>query len=164
MNRISPLLDRAARVRALVLCVALGALLTPAQLLGADASVAEGRKLYLRYCASCHGADATGGGAVAAELKTPPPDLTRIRERHGDMWPYLRLRDIIDGRAEVRAHGPREMPVWGERIGKDWGAPSREEEADSPGRELEVSGQITVLLAYLKSIQLPKPEAEPATE
>jgi mono/diheme cytochrome c family protein len=156
MNRTIPLLDRAARVRALALCVALGALLAPAQLLSAEASAAEGRRLYLRYCASCHGADATGNGPVAAELKTPTPDLTRIRERHGDMWPYLRLRDIIDGRADVRAHGPREMPVWGELIGSEGG--------DAPGREVAVSTQITVLLAYLKSIQRPAPEAEPPTE
>ena len=129
-------LDSTTRALATTLVACLVALLEPVQPLAADSSQVEGRKLYLRYCSSCHGEDATGNGPVASELKTPPPDLTRIRERHGDMWPYLRLRDIIDGRGRrARAHGPREMPVWGDLIGSEGG--------DAPGRELKVSNQIT---------------------
>ncbi|NDD63710.1 MAG: hypothetical protein EBZ36_07005, partial [Acidobacteria bacterium] len=38
----------------------------------------RGRKLYVQYCASCHGMDAKGNGPVAAELKTAPTNLTTI--------------------------------------------------------------------------------------
>jgi mono/diheme cytochrome c family protein len=110
-----------------------------------EPTVSAGRKLYMRYCASCHGQDARGNGPVAAALKTPPADLTGIRARHGDRWPYTLLRDIIDGRPP-RAHGPREMPIWGQKLGEGKGL----------GKELHVSNAITVLLAYLKTLQVPQ--------
>src|SRR5262245_41282634 len=40
--------------------------------------VARGKKLYLSYCASCNGVDASGNGAVASSLKQQPPDLRRL--------------------------------------------------------------------------------------
>jgi mono/diheme cytochrome c family protein len=76
--------------------------------------VAEGRDLFLRYCASCHGADAKGDGPAAAALQPPPADLTRLRERYGDSNPLRQTLAAIDGRRPVRAHGDSAMPVWGQ--------------------------------------------------
>ena len=72
----------------------------------------EGRKLFVRYCASCHGSDAKGGGPLAKNLKTPPPDLTRIPKVDGK-FPTVRVEQVIQGEAMTTTHGTREMPVWG---------------------------------------------------
>jgi mono/diheme cytochrome c family protein len=67
--------------------------------------------MYVRYCASCHGAEGRGDGPASASLRRPAADLTRLesdgrfREAH--------LMEVIDGRRAVAAHGSREMPVWG---------------------------------------------------
>jgi mono/diheme cytochrome c family protein len=77
----------------------------------ADEAPPSGREMYLRYCASCHGVDGKGNGPVAPSLQQPPSDLTRLAERGRLDERYLMT--VIDGRRLVRAHGPREMPVWG---------------------------------------------------
>jgi mono/diheme cytochrome c family protein len=76
----------------------------------------EGRDLYLRYCASCHGISGNGDGPVAAALEPRPADLTRLNERYGEPSPLRQTIAAIDGRQPVRAHGNSAMPVWGEVI------------------------------------------------
>jgi mono/diheme cytochrome c family protein len=112
----------------------------------ADPVLADmGATQYATYCAACHGADARGEGPVASALKTPPPDLTRIAARRGGVFPTGEIARFIDGRFDVTAHGPREMPVWGERFTE--GIPE-------PGVGDEVSrGRVVTLVAYLQSIQ-----------
>src|SRR5262245_18787271 len=78
-----------------------------------QARVAAGRALFRSYCASCHGVDARGDGPVAAQLRVPPADLTRIAVRRGGHFEASEVAAYIDGRSEVLAHGRREMPVWG---------------------------------------------------
>jgi mono/diheme cytochrome c family protein len=77
---------------------------------------AEGRVLYGRYCASCHGLAADGHGPVASVLTRPPTDLRRLGERKGQPLDAARIARFVDGREEVAAHGTREMPVWGDRF------------------------------------------------
>jgi mono/diheme cytochrome c family protein len=36
----------------------------------------QGRRLFLHYCATCHGDDGAGQGQNASNLNPPPPDLT----------------------------------------------------------------------------------------
>jgi Cytochrome c len=74
----------------------------------------EGRDLFMRYCASCHGVSGKGDGPAAAALQPPPADLTRLRERYGDQYPLRNIIAAIDGRRPVRAHGESAMPVWGQ--------------------------------------------------
>jgi mono/diheme cytochrome c family protein len=74
----------------------------------------RGPELYEAYCASCHGKDARGDGPAGKALRTAPPDLTRIAERNGGMFPFVRVQRIISGEDQTpTAHGTREMPVWG---------------------------------------------------
>lgn len=73
----------------------------------------DGPQLYKRFCASCHGPDGAGDGPVAATLKNRPPDLAGISARRRGEFPEDKLRQIIDGRSGVAAHGARDMPVWG---------------------------------------------------
>jgi mono/diheme cytochrome c family protein len=79
----------------------------------------EGRDLYMRYCASCHGNSGMGDGPVAAALEPRPADLTHLRERYGEASPLRQTIAAIDGRQPVRAHGNSAMPVWGEIIERE---------------------------------------------
>ena len=110
-------------------------------------AAAKGRTTFRSYCASCHGSDASGNGSVAQYLSVPPADLTRITDRY-DVFPVEQVRAMIDGRENVRAHGSREMPVWGS-IFRDPLVPSPVEE-DPDDRAARM---IDELVAYLQTIQ-----------
>lgn len=74
----------------------------------------NGSTLYKAYCAACHGIRGKGDGRVASQLKTSPPDLTRIALRNGGKFPRETVEKIISGEApRPGTHGTREMPVWG---------------------------------------------------
>ena len=74
----------------------------------------QGPALFRSYCASCHGADAKGGGPAAASLKIQPSDLTRISARSGGAFPKARVERIISGEEQpASGHGSSQMPVWG---------------------------------------------------
>lgn len=76
-----------------------------------DAKADRGKKLFMSYCASCHGADARGNGPVAASLKKQPSDLTKIQK--GAKFPTDDVRKKISGDLSVPVHGKQDMPVWG---------------------------------------------------
>jgi mono/diheme cytochrome c family protein len=74
----------------------------------------QGKDLFKAYCASCHGLDAKGKGPMAASLKVPPADLTRISIRNHGMFPMTRVEKIIAGdELPASGHGSSQMPVWG---------------------------------------------------
>jgi mono/diheme cytochrome c family protein len=104
-----------------------------------------GHDLYLTYCAACHGLEAEGNGPVADALIVRPPNLTNLTRRFGMPLPRDKVAEYIDGRRDVRAHGSREMPVWGERFQEDLvGLPATE---DTTRRIIES------IVDYLISIQ-----------
>ena len=114
--RVNPLLQPPQRVATVLACVVASiAVLAPIAGCGREpASTAPtGEVLYLRHCASCHGIDGAGGGALADSLRVPPSDLTGIAQRDGGRFDHARVMAVIHGKREVAAHGPREMPVWG---------------------------------------------------
>ncbi len=111
----------------------------------ADFSSWSGEQLFQRFCASCHGKTGEGDGPVASAVSVMVPDLTRLAKRHGGKFDEQKIRDIIDGRSVVVAHGTRYMPVWGYEF---W----VEEGADATA-EAEVQTIIDKLIAYLHSIQ-----------
>src|SRR6185436_6682940 len=125
------------------------ALLTVLALLSAGTAfaqtpqTADGRALFLTYCASCHGRDAHGGGPVAEALRSRPPSLTEFAVKNRGVFPAERIHRIIDGSDQsVRAHGSFEMPVWGDAFRK------REGLSD----EL-VRARIEAIVRFLGSIQ-----------
>ena len=67
-----------------------------------------------KSCAQCHGVTGKGDGPLGMYLTKAPADLTKLSQQSGGVFPFARLYDVIDGRSEVLAHGPREMPVWGD--------------------------------------------------
>lgn len=66
-----------------------------------------GKVEYESSCASCHGLLGKGDGPLARALVSQPSDLTTLTKRNGGVFPAQRVHEIIDGRAEVEAHGPR---------------------------------------------------------
>ena len=109
-----------------------------------SSEISRGHSLYLQYCASCHGLAGEGDGPMARALTTPPANLRRLSERLGNPLPEDRVARYIDGRDEVKAHGPRDMPVWGRRF-----------HDESGGDEHQAQKRIAELVAFLQSIQTP---------
>jgi mono/diheme cytochrome c family protein len=83
------------------------------------ADVDGGKGMYLKYCASCHGITGKGDGPVSRDLKVKMPDLTVLKRNNQGMYPTDRVVSSIDGSRSVRAHGDRNMPVWGEVFRKE---------------------------------------------
>ena len=73
-----------------------------------------GPALYTAYCSVCRGWDGKGAGPMAKFIKARPPDLTRIAIRNRGVFSTDRIERLIyGGEALLRAHGTREMPIWG---------------------------------------------------
>jgi len=111
-------------------------------------SVADiGGEFFARNCAACHGGQGKGDGYLGTLLDKPPADLTKIAARRGGTFPSLEIAEIIDGRREVRAHGPPEMPIWGEEFART--------KSSSLGKQSAIRGEVMVYVEYLRSIQEP---------
>ena len=106
-----------------------------------------GYQAYAQYCAACHGPEGQGDGPVARELKQKPADLTRLGQKFGTPLPRPQLVELIDGREMVRAHGSREMPVWGKRL--------IENVPPGPGTEAWKRGTLLSILEWIESVQQP---------
>ena len=80
---------------------------------------------YMSSCATCHSATGKGYGPYLQHLADGEyvvpalPDLTTLSRLNKGKFPAERIREVIDGRAEIKAHGPREMPVWGSEYRRD---------------------------------------------
>lgn len=112
----------------------------------------RGRVEYLANCAVCHGSEGTGDGPYAELLKVAMPDLTTLSQQNDGDFPFERVRRVIDGRADVAAHGPRDMPVWGYEYSTEATQFPRDY-YDEEQAETIVRGRILSLLDYLQSIQ-----------
>ncbi len=72
-----------------------------------------GKAEYESNCASCHGLGGKGDGPLSEGFRPKAADLTTLSKRNDGVFPTQRVYEIIDGRQEIAAHGPRAMPVWG---------------------------------------------------
>ena len=115
--------------------------------------LAEGRTLYTRYCASCHGIAGDGHGPVARALTEQPGDLTKLGERFGTPLPAGQIARYIDGRDHVTAHGEHDMPVWGQRFSELWSAKG--------SGEGDMDNRIRKIIRFLDSIQKSSTPSEP---
>jgi mono/diheme cytochrome c family protein len=106
----------------------------------------SGAELFQRFCAACHGESARGDGPVASSFALPVPDLTRLSQRRGGEFPANEVREMVDGRSPVMAHGPRQMPVWGYEFWVEEGA-----DVEAEARSRDMIGRI---VAYLADIQV----------
>lgn len=122
---------------------ALLALAAPA--LGQDAQA--GRETFQRYCAVCHGIEATGQGPMQSVLLVAPANLTRLTAQNGGVFPLLRVVKRIDGRDPLVSHGS-EMPIYGDFFeGSDVALKTE------AGQPILTSRPVADLVAYLQELQ-----------
>ena len=136
--------------RILITCAATLALATASSAVLAVNKVGVGKFEYQSNCAVCHGSDGKGAGAYVDFLKTTPSDLTQLAKKNGGVFPLERVYSVIDGRQEVKGHGPRDMPIWG----KDYQVKAGEYYVDvAYDPEAYVRGRILALIDYLNRLQ-----------
>lgn len=111
-----------------------------------ERAIAAGKTHFINNCAACHGEDGQGGGAMSGELEKSPTNLTLLTKTNGGAFPFEEIYDTIDGREQVGAHGPRDMPVWG--VEYKMGVPTSAGTSESV-----VRGKILELILYIESIQ-----------
>jgi mono/diheme cytochrome c family protein len=108
--------------------------------------IAGGEIEFQRYCAVCHGVDGKGRGLMTKFLTIPPANLTQLTKKNGGKFPFWQVYRVIDGREEIRAHGTREMPVWGARF-------QAAADGNDSGSRSQVAGQILSLVFFLQHLQ-----------
>lgn len=108
--------------------------------------IAGGELEYQNYCAVCHGIDGRGYGIMRKFLIIPPSDLTQLAKKNDGSFPFWRVYGTIDGREEVRGHGARDMPVWGDRFRAQAGG-------NDSGSRSQAAGRVLGLVFYLQHIQ-----------
>lgn len=106
---------------------------------------AAGKNVYNQNCAVCHGLEGKGDGVAASLLTVKPSDLTQIAKKNGGEYPFWKVYGIIDGRQDVKAHGTRDMPIWGQEF--------RLQAGGGVAAESQVRGRILELVNYLRTIQ-----------
>lgn len=109
-----------------------------------------GKVEYDQSCASCHGLDGKGKGPFSEAMQLTVPDVTNLSKRNGGVFPVSRVYDVIDGREAVKAHGTRDMPIWGKHYSVS-AAPRYDDYAYNP--EAAVRGRILSLIDYLYRLQ-----------
>src|SRR3974377_1888287 len=112
-----------------------------------------GKEEFINSCAPCHGVTGTGDGHLGKYLTKAPKDLTKLSKKNGGVFPLANVYDVIDGRIQVMVHGPREMPVWGERSKRELKSRAAREMLSDDLAELMVRARILMLTEYLYSLQ-----------
>jgi len=107
-----------------------------------------GKREFQSHCSVCHGLKGKGDGPVAGLVMFTTPDLTTISKRNNGVFPVQHVYDVIDGREILKAHGTRDMPIWGTAY--------REEEAHFDvvlNPEAYVRARILALIDYISRLQ-----------
>jgi len=104
-------------------------------------SAASGEEMFNTYCAVCHGKDGKGDGPAASEFKIPPANLTLLSVNNNGKFPADHVATTIrTGPRDAKAHGSRDMPVWGPIFA-------------SMGSSAQVDQRINNLTKYVESLQ-----------
>ncbi len=135
---------------ALAVLFAAAALTSPAH--AQDETYKSAQRDFQSFCATCHGWGGAGGGPVAEVLSVEPPNLTLIAHRNGGTFPDEKVYKTIDGLGMPRAHGTKQMPVWGVWFAYEAIADSLHTGDKTPPPE-KIDKRIRGLVAFLESIQ-----------
>jgi len=71
----------------------------------------QGRQVFARYCATCHGDEGKGDGQNASNLVPPPPDLTTSK----NLTDAAYLRRVIAEGSAAAGRSPL-SPPWGRTL------------------------------------------------
>lgn len=105
----------------------------------------DGKQMYRTYCASCHGMDGRGHGAVAASLRVQPPDLSVLSRNNHGIYPARHIESVLRFGIETPGHGSKAMPVWGPML-------SKIDHVTSANDDVEAL-RITNLARYVETLQ-----------
>jgi hypothetical protein len=73
-----------------------------------------------------------------------------LSKNNKGVFPFDRIYNVIDGRLDIRAHGPGDMPIWG----RDYSAKAAEVYMDVPYHpESYVRSRILALTEYIARLQ-----------
>jgi len=108
--------------------------------------IAGGELEYQHACAICHGVEARGNGIMSKYLTVTPANLRRLTLTSGGNFPFWEVYRKIDGQFEIRGHGTRDMPIWGDRFRAQAGG-------DGKSAQSQAAGRILSLVFYLQYIQ-----------
>jgi mono/diheme cytochrome c family protein len=114
----------------------------------AEGDVEVGKQEYAMKCAVCHGPIGKGDGPFVSQLMAGSSDITVLAKNNNGEFPSARVYSVLDGRTEVQAHGPREMPIWGSVY-------MSEGPKDQLPREREeyISQRLHDVVAYIETLQ-----------
>lgn len=111
-----------------------------------------GKQIYETHCAVCHALDGKGSGPFSGLITQRVPDLTALQKNNNGVFPFNRVYEVIDGREEVKLHGPRDMPIWGNYFNEQ--APELTgPEATQADYTSFVRGRILALVGYVYTLQ-----------
>ena len=113
-----------------------------------DGDAMNGKVVFERHCAACHGLEATGHGPMVTVLTLPPADLTKLSAKNDGAFPLIRVVKRIDGRDPLVSHGSP-MPVYGDFFeGQDVMIKGQS------GQPIATSQPVADLVAYIQSLQM----------
>jgi hypothetical protein len=75
-----------------------------------------------------------------------PANLRRLTMTSGGIFRFWEIYRKIDGQSEIRGHGTRAMPIWGDRFRARAGG-------DGKSAQAQAAGKILSLVFYLQHIQ-----------
>jgi mono/diheme cytochrome c family protein len=110
-----------------------------------------GKREWHANCAACHGADGKGSGPITDLLKKSPGDLTTLAKKNNGVFPVARVYEVIDGTKDVKAHGTRDMPIWGQEYSVRAAEYYQDIQYDP---EVYVRARILALIDYLYRLQV----------
>jgi mono/diheme cytochrome c family protein len=114
----------------------------------AGGDVEMGKKEYDAKCAVCHGISGKGDGPYVNQLQAGSSDITVLSKGNHGEFPTAAVLMALDGRSQVQAHGPREMPIWGEIYLSEGPSGTTAKE-----REPYVDERLRALIAYIETLQ-----------
>ena len=112
-------------------------------------AINAGKAEYMRSCALCHGNDGKGNGIYASKLLVKPKNIALLQKENSGVFPAREIFQIIEGRDDIKLHGPKAMPVWGDRFDHESLL-----YVDKRFTRTFVRGRIFELLLYLEEIQV----------
>lgn len=138
--------------KALITAAIVGSGMIAAAGLASAQGVDIGKREYDNNCAVCHGVNGKGDGPLAGFLNQRVADLTMLQKDNNGVFPFAQVYDVIDGQQIYKAHGTRDMPVWGDEYMKkapEWVGPegTRAEYASF------VRARILALIGYISTFQ-----------
>ena len=111
-----------------------------------------GKREYDNNCVVCHGIDGKGNGPYAGIIDTKVPDLSMLQKSNNGVFPFDRVYQTIDGRMELKAHGTRDMPIWGNEY-NDKAAEYYSDYLRDYSAKGFVRGRILALVNHIYSLQ-----------